>query len=140
MRATDTFRKHHEDILSVAGEIGALLTEDKVVAESKTISRLLAKFAGKLKGHLVMEDQVLYPKLLDHADPHINNMASRFMKEMGGIAETVEQYCTHWGASDSIAADPKNFIVQTNRLFGALQRRIDSEDNILYPALDSIEA
>ncbi|MFK7732222.1 MAG: hemerythrin domain-containing protein [Pseudomonadales bacterium] len=139
MRATDTFRKHHEDILSVAGEIDALLSEDKVVEESKNISRLLAKFAGKLKGHLVMEDQVLYPKLMDHSDPQINNMAARFLKEMGGIAETVEQYCATWRAPDSIAADPKTFIVQTKRLFSALQRRIDNEDNILYPALDSID-
>lgn len=138
MRPTDTFRAQHTELLSIVGRISELLTEDKVKAQAKEVSTLLAQFNGKLKGHLAMEDRVLYPKLLAHADPHINNLASRFMSEMGGIADSVVEYGSQWSSASAIEADARTFIVQTKRLFAALGKRIASEDTVLYPALDNI--
>ena len=138
MRPTDTFRQHHAEILDIAGEISGLLTEPEVQKEASRITQLLARFAGKLKGHLAMEDKVLYPKLLNHDDPHINHMASRFMNEMGGISETVVAYCGQWSTPAAISGDARTFITETKRLFRALEKRIDREDNVLYPALDKV--
>ena len=138
MGPTDTFRSQHAELLEIVGDISALLSEETVAQKAKDISRLLAQFNGKLKGHLAMEDRVLYPKLLAHSDPHINNMASRFMTEMGGIADVVAQYSGQWSSANAIEADARTFITQTKRLFSALDKRIKSEDSVLYPALEKI--
>jgi hemerythrin-like domain-containing protein len=138
MRATDTFRSQHAEIVAIVGAISELLTEEKISTQSREAARLLARFSGKLKGHLAMEDRVLYPKLVAHADPGINSLANRFMTEMGGIAETVGEYTERWKSHEMIEADPKTFILQTKRLFAVLAKRIKSEDELLYPALDAV--
>ena len=138
MRPTDTFRAQHAELLAIVGDISGLLSEDKISTQSKEVSRLLAQFNGKLKGHLAMEDRALYPKLMAHKDPRINNLANRFSHEMGGIAEAVVEYSSQWASASAIAADSKNFILQTKRLFAVLGKRISSEDTILYHALDEI--
>ncbi|XOV83174.1 MAG: hemerythrin domain-containing protein [bacterium] len=138
MRATDTFRSQHAEIVEIVEAISALLTEEKLATQSREVSRLMARFSGKLKGHLLMEDKVLYPKLMAHSDPGVNNLANRYMKEMGGIAEAVGEYSERWKSAELIEADVKAFIVETKRLFAVLAKRIKSEDEVLYPALDAV--
>ncbi len=139
MRATDTFRQQHKELLEIVNTISGYLSEDQIESRASDITQLLAKFSGKLKGHLAMEDRVLYPKLLSHEDAVINSMASRFMNEMGGIAEAVGEYGAKWSSAAAIQSDSRGFITETKRLFRALGTRIQSEDNVLYPTLDKID-
>lgn len=139
MQPTQIFREQHREILEIAGQINEHLSVQSLDENPKDVSKLLARLAGKLKGHLAMEDRALYPKLLAHEDNQINQTAARFQHEMGGIADTFGAYQGRWSSPDAIQASPKDFIVESKRLFSALSRRIDSEDNFLYKMLDEIQ-
>ena len=140
MRATEKFRHQHAEIMGVVTEIRKHLSPELVAEDASDISRLLARFMGKLNVHLSMEDKALYPKLLAHDDAHIQSMTQKFITEMGGIAEAVGDYKSKWSTAKAMQAEPAEFIAQTRRLFSALEKRVKSENTILYKALDDLEA
>lgn len=140
MRATEKFRHQHAEIMEIVTEIRTHLVRDKVAEDASDISRLLARFMGKLNVHLSMEDKSLYPKLLAHHDAHVQSMTQKFITEMGGIADAVGEYKAKWSSSRVMQAEPEEFIAQTRRLFSALEKRVKSENTILYKALDDLEA
>ncbi len=139
MRATETFRQQHADIVVVVEEIRKLLTPESVAQDSQSIARLIAQFMGKLNVHLSAEDKTLYPKLLAHKNAHVQSLTQRFISEMGGIADAVGGYREQWSSARRIQDSPEEFIVQTRRLFSALEKRIKSENTILYKTLDDLE-
>lgn len=140
MRATEKFRVQHGEIMEVVTEIRSHLVRDKITADATEVSRLLARFMGKLNVHLAMEDKNLYPKLLSHDDAHVQSMTQKFITEMGGIADAVGDYKARWSSARVMQAEPDEFIAQTRRLFSALEKRVKSENTILYKALDDLEA
>ncbi len=136
MLATDTFRRQHNELLAVAGQIAKELDAAKLAADSQPVRMLVGELSGKLKVHLAMEDRTLYPKLLDDADREVSAKAKRFVEEMGGIAKVFGEYLDHWPNSRAIQQAPQQFIKETNDLFGVLAARIKRENGELYPLLD----
>ena len=136
MSATDSFRKQHGELLAVAGEIGKLLDPAALAKNATQARMLLSNLAGKLKVHLAMEDQTLYPRLMQDPDAKVSGMARRFAEEMGGIAEVFGGYMGRWPTSKEIQEAPQQFVVDTKKLFAALSTRIERENNQLYPLLD----
>jgi len=125
--------------MEIVTEIRGILVRENITADATEVSRLLARFMGKLNVHLSMEDKSLYPKLLAHPDAHVQTMTQRFITEMGGIADAVGEYKTRWSSARAMQAEPDEFIAQTRRLFSALEKRVKSENTILYKALDDLE-
>jgi hemerythrin-like domain-containing protein len=136
MAATASFRKQHDELLAVAGEIGKLLDASRLADDAASARTLLSNLAGKLKIHLAMEDKTLYPRLMQDPDPKVSAMAKRFADEMGGIAEVFGGYMERWPTARAIQEAPQRFVTDTQKLFGALSTRIDRENNQLYPLLD----
>ena len=136
MSATDSFRKQHGELLAVAGEIGKLLDPAALAKNATQARMLLSNLAGKLKVHLAMEDQTLYPRLILDPDAKVSALARRFAEEMGGIAEVFGGYMSRWPTSKEIQEAPQQFVADTRKLFAALSTRIDRENNQLYPLLD----
>lgn len=136
MLATDTFRRQHNELLAVAGEISKLLDAEKLAQDAQAARLLIGDLSGKLKVHLAMEDKSLYPKLLEDSDRQVSDTAKRFVDEMGGIAKVFGEYLDHWPNSRAIQLAPGQFVKETNDLFGALASRIKRENSQLYPLLD----
>lgn len=136
MSRIDDLKKAHEELLKIAGEISALLSVDTVPEKSDQISRLLSTLLGKLNFHLMMEDKHLYPDFFKHNDEKVRNTALEFADEMGGIATVIHQYRDKWSCSNAIKENPEDFVSQTSRIFEALAKRIDREDNELYPLVE----
>ncbi len=134
---TDNFRRQHTDLLAVAGELGKHLNVTELSADPKPAAALLSKLSGKLQVHLAMEDDTLYPHLLEHSDSQVRSTAQRFISEMKGIASAYQAYASRWGAPKKIQADPAGFIKETQGIFQALTQRIDKENNDLYDLVDS---
>lgn len=136
MTNVDRFRKQHEKLLKIVREMDNDLDAQKLKQKEnvKAISTSLARLAGSLKTHLAMEDDRLYPKLIEHDDPEISNTAKQFQKEMGGIKEAFTKYADKWN-SLTIRNATEDFIQETQDIFAVLGDRITKEENELYPLL-----
>lgn len=136
MSRTENFRRQHREIHQVVREIDALLEIEDLKREPVRVRLLLSELAGKLSVHLAMEDNALYPRLMNHKDPQVATLASRYMSEMGGIKSAFLDYSQRWRVADAVERAPQAFIEETRVIFDALARRIHREDNELYPLVD----
>lgn len=136
MSQTTMLRDQHDDLLEVVTALGRLLGH-RAGANAEEIRHLLSLLAGKVKVHLAMEDNSLYPRLVQSPDPRVRETATRFSREMGGIRDAFVTYLGHWPTPLRIQQDPQTFCRETEQLFEVLGRRIQSENTILYPLLDA---
>lgn len=136
MGFTDSFKRQHSEILENATKISNLLETETIIHHADEAINLLTALSGKLSAHLTMEDNVLYPKLYEHKHEDVRNTAKEFFDEMGGLTDVFEKYCNKWIDINAIKKQPDDFITETQGLFDALAKRIEREDNILYPMAD----
>lgn len=140
MARTDSFRKHHDEIMAIArdinGKLGSTIAHD--VAEN--IRALLSRLAGLVNLHLAMEDKALYPTLLAHSDPSVAATARRYSDEMGSVAAAFVAYIKAWPTAAAIKADPVAFSTESKGIFNTLSKRIHRENTELYVLLDAIAA
>ena len=132
MGYTDKFRAQHEDILQVARDITAKL---QAKGDPAALRKLLSNLAGKVNFHLAMEDEALYPHLMSAGNAAAKARAGKFKEEMGGLGRVFNEYNAKWQAS-AIRADFDGFANETRKVFGALAKRIERENNELYPLAD----
>ena len=140
MARTDTFRKHHEDILAVAREINGLLGSTIADDAAEKIRSLLSRLAGLVNLHLAVEDKALYPALLSHTDASVAATARRFSDEMGSLAASFTAYIKAWPTGSLIKAEPVRFTTESKAIFNALSKRMHRENVELYVLLDAVEA
>ncbi|MDB5859796.1 MAG: uncharacterized protein JWQ76_3485 [Ramlibacter sp.] len=132
MSFTDKFRTQHNEILLIAKEMTVQL---KGKADPAALRKLLSNLAGKLNFHLAMEDQALYPRLMERKDSDAKGLAKQFMDEMGGLGKVFGIYNDKWQVS-AIRNDPAGFASETQAVFAALTKRIARENAELYPLAD----
>lgn len=133
MTITEQYRQQHARLLELAGAISSRLGAEPL--DGGEVRMELSRLAGLLKLHLAMEDEVLYPSLAASPDPEVSETARIFAEEMGGLAAAFGAYNERW-AVDTIEREPAMFAEETRRVFAALARRIDRENNELYPLLE----
>ena len=135
MPYTDNFKRQHQELLDLVGE---LATRVKVnPGDAKGLRTMLSALSGKLTVHLAMEDKALYPRLMQADVDNSRGLARTFQQEMGGLADTFAQYNQKWQAG-TIAADPGGFARATQELASALGKRIARENAELYPLADRV--
>jgi iron-sulfur cluster repair protein YtfE (RIC family) len=132
MSFTDKFKAQHHEILTIAKEMTA---EMKGKSDPALLRKLLSNLAGKLNFHLAMEDQALYPRLMERKDSDAKALATKFMDEMGGLGKVFTTYNDKWQLT-AIRNDPAGFQSETQAVFGALTKRIARENTELYPLAD----
>jgi hemerythrin-like domain-containing protein len=98
----------------------------------------LAQLGGVLNVHLAMEDGVLYPQLLQHAEPAVRSTAKRYVEEMGALRSSYNEYVKRWSTPAAIGERRVDFVRETGALIAALTRRMAREDDELYPLADAV--
>jgi len=136
---TQAFRKQHTEILELVAQMSANLEVRVLTHDASAIRRLLSALAAKLTMHLAMEDNVLYPQILEHPSQDIQKLARAYTKEMGGITASFTQYVARWPSPETIQGKPAEFVKDTLNIFKALMKRIEKEDSELYPLIDREE-
>jgi Hemerythrin HHE cation binding domain len=86
---------------------------------------------GKLSIHLAMEDQSLYPRLIQHANESIRETAKRFAREMRGVKPAVGSFGRKWTEAE-LRTNPTAFCDEAKKLFVVLANRIKRENTQLY--------
>ena len=138
MSLSQIYRKQHDELLAMAGNIGANLNHETITTRTDDVLNLLSELAARLNTHLTMEDKALYPKMINSGNTKAKETAESFQKEMGGIKAVFETYVNKWSNPVNLKSSSEEFIKETNGLFAALGSRIDKENNQLYPLLDSL--
>jgi len=138
MSITDNLRMQHKELLEIVEDMSSCLTPDQLLKEAAHVHSLLLTMSETLKFHLTREDTALYPALFRHPDKKISALAKKYLEEMGGISDAFGKYLAKWPHARSVQENPKDFINESREIFDALSRRIDKEDNELYPLLDVI--
>jgi hypothetical protein len=136
MLPSDRFRRQHDELLQLALEIDAALKPPAFPGNARDVRRMMARLKGKLVVHSSMENEALYPRLLEHADAAIRALAQDLFEELGGIYETFAAHHAKWSAVELIEADPSAYARHTQAVFDKLKLRMDRENNELYPLAD----
>jgi hemerythrin-like domain-containing protein len=139
MGATDRYRDQHRDLLRTAGVFKALLNPDALAKDPEPAYDVMMALAGKLKVHLTMEDQRLYPRLLVHGQVQVRETAGAYQREMGNLMELFDAFLLRWVDPGSIGRSPDRYIGEAHEFLHRLLRRIEKEDHVLYPLVDSVE-
>jgi hemerythrin-like domain-containing protein len=139
MGITNKFRRQHADLVEVINKMTDLLSPWALNEYSATMHSLLLELSGKLKVHLIMEDDVLYPELQKSSNEKVRKIAQQFFDEMGGLKKNFIDYVHHWPNTEAIKNNAEDFVNETRGIFNALGNRIKREDNELYPLYEKIE-
>jgi iron-sulfur cluster repair protein YtfE (RIC family) len=134
MGFTDKFRTQHDEILALARQITDMVNERD--PDAAAVRKQLSVLVGKVNFHLAMEDKALYPRLMERKGTRAEQVAGKFMAEMGGLAQVFAAYAAKWQVS-AIRADLPGFAGETKKVFGALTQRISRETADLYPLADA---
>lgn len=135
---TENFRKQHNELLALVGKIQSQLVSSKSIAENSSVLRNhLTSLLGKVQVHLAMEDNSLYPKLVNGVDVILAKMAEEFQTEMGNLRQVFIEFIQTWTAT-KINEQPEAFKEQATKVFDLLAQRIERENNQLYARYDQL--
>ena len=136
MLPSDRFRRQHEELLGLALEVDTALDPPAFPGNARDIRRMMARLKGKLVVHSTMENDALYPRLFQHADPSVRATAQALFEELGGIYDAFTGHHTKWNSVELIEADPSGYIRDTRAIFDKLRLRMERENHELYPLAD----
>ena len=136
MISIEMLRKQHADILEQVDAIVKSLKENKVDPSIERVRELLANLSTELELHLLIEDDILYPVLLKDSKESIRNVAHMFVIELSGLKEAFKKYKAKWANHKTIAKSSESFISETKALVTLLRKRIEKENNELFPLLE----
>lgn len=137
MSNLDLLRKQHEEILGIMSTIENLLKKGDLDNSAKDIAFGINTLAGKLKMHLMSEDQFLYPELMNSSDSNLKNTAQRFNSEMGQLADVFAKFVQGYNVPAKILNNKSSFIADIKNVVHAVTTRINKEENKLYPLMRS---
>ncbi len=140
MAETDVFRRQHGELARLSAQIAGRLSVEAVLADTRGLRILVARFAGLLRMHERMESEALYPSLRSHEDPSVRDTAERLFAALGPLYTQFDGYEKRWPSAEAIAEAPSAFIEDTHALFTTLGHRMSVENRELYPLVEAYEA
>ena len=130
-------REEHATLVKILGRLSDAITRE-TPPPSVELYGLRRELTSTLLAHLKLEDWVLYPSLVKHADGEVAALGKRFNEEMGGLSAAFTAYSEKWGAT-AIDSDWSGYRADTAVIIEALTNRIIRENRELLPVAERIE-
>ena len=99
---TKLFRDQHQELLKLMDEISVFLNEEKFLPNIDKVLSILGFFSEKLKIHLLMEDNALYPFLMNSDVEELKHTAKSFYDEMRTLSDNFLYYRKKWPSASGI--------------------------------------
>lgn len=128
-------KRQHNEVMDLANYILDNIENCTVNENSEQIAKNINIITGKLKVHLLNEDEFLYPYLLSSSDPALNAFGIKYSEEMKEVTEAYEGYKSKYNTANKIRQNLSGFNENTKQVFAVLSDRIDREEKELYPIL-----
>ena len=126
-----TCREHHVVISYLADEIGK-----PGLSPGASLS-LLKRLRNVLKGHLRLEDDWLYPHLIESKNEVVRRKAERFKSELGDLKDNFETLWQTYSPERAIEQNPDAWLGEWRIFDHMLRARMNSEDDDLYVAAEA---
>ncbi len=139
MPNTSAYREQHQVLLAHLGKLAALLDQDGLARDASKALALLGMLAVGLEDHVTQEDTAFYPSLINHEDPKVVTVARKFREEVGWLKTLAGIYFNRWSTPESIQQDAEAFISETHVIARFLTRRIQVEQEVLFPLAERLE-
>jgi hemerythrin-like domain-containing protein len=133
----DKFKREHVDLLAAVTTLRELV-QTGVQEHAEAIVGQLVSMSSVIKLHLAAEDRVLYPALINAADPRVAQTGQQFQQEMGDLAQAYTGFVSRWNLASKISQDPEGFRGDANNVFKALHLRVQRENRELYPLAEQL--
>jgi len=130
-------KRQHTEVLSLIRNIETL-SSGNIDAAAKDVAYNINALSGKMKMHLLSEDQFLYPGLMNSSDIQIKETARRFSEEMGGLAGAFQSFVKQYNVPFRITNQKDDFLTESKKVFGLIKERIENEDRKLYPLIEKL--
>ncbi len=128
----ETLHKHHAQLGTLFQRIGNSARQ----SDSHGLHELLATFKSSLNGHVLTENVRFYSYLEQTISDDADSAAivREYRREMNDIAREVRQFVDQWRDADISSSETQNqFLAEYHRVGKLLERRLDSEEQQLYP-------
>lgn len=133
---TNILRAQHHEIQAEIDHLRATLEDPELAVRAGDLRRALERLEHRLTVHLLQEDMLFYPKLINHPEQRIQMIAYQVIKELGDLGETLDDFVKRWRWEEEIAAAPQEFRRGVEGLLSALESRLNMENNVLFPMLE----
>ena len=97
---------------------------------------LLERFNQLLQIHLLREDNILYPAIIDGSNTEAAKVAAAFQAELGFLGSHVSEFDQRWAPAEISRSWPV-FQQEICRLVEELRYRIERENDELYPLMEA---
>jgi regulator of sigma D len=121
----------HQQLLKLFGEIDKANQK----RDHARLSRLIDEFGVLLRGHLLTENVKLYV-YLQHTlanDPDNSALMQGFRTEMHSISKVVTKFLRQYSKGEWNDQRHARFAKELNRIGEVLVKRIETEEQVLYP-------
>ena len=127
-------REQHEQLNSLAEGLRAHLSPGRLESDPAAALAALEPLGRLLQAHLEEEDRAFYPQALRL--PGCSEVVGRFEEGMSHLRTTVEAYLLGWPDARHISEDPEGFRDYTAAVLRVLERRIQAEEQELFPRFE----
>ncbi|NLY77931.1 MAG: hemerythrin domain-containing protein [Tissierellia bacterium] len=127
--------RQHEEIRACMDNVLNYISKNNLADSAADIAKELNMLAGKLKIHLISENDFLYPDLLKSSNLKVKELAEAYMDEMTSIGDKFMKYKDNYNTKTKIESNVDAFIRDTKETFQLLEVRLNKEDKELYPKL-----
>ncbi|MFY7778882.1 MAG: hemerythrin domain-containing protein [Elstera sp.] len=135
---TERFRAQHNDIEQRICDVEAQLRNSNWRENITALRAEFTQLSAKLRIHLALEDNALYPRLSTHSNSDLSALAHQYQLEMGDIRDRYEDFITEWLHGERLSREPKEFERSSALLFSTLRNRLERENTELYPLADTV--
>ncbi|WP_425804345.1 hemerythrin domain-containing protein [Desulfitobacterium sp. Sab5] len=129
----DLLKNQHTTIRQLVKEIEHGISSGDVTGQAFDLSLKIGKLSGILVLHLKSEDEHLYPFLKSSSNEKVRKIAEQLDKEMGSLSAEFMEYKHTYMLASKIKQEPQKFIAESKRIAVALENRLNTEDQKLYP-------
>ncbi len=132
------FRRQHHELMRLAGDLLKYCEVSRVRDEAPEVRSALVRFTGKLRIHAAMENDAVYPRLINHEREDVRTKARSLFAEVGDLYKRFERYSKQWHDLELLRAEPERFLTETQEMLRMLGMRMMREDAELYPLVDEV--
>lgn len=125
--------RQHNELYILLEDMKSL--QYNIEANADKIALNINLLAGKINIHLQSEDKYLYSLLLNSKNQQVRVIANNFIKEMGHISKTFNEFKNKFNTKNKILNNISEFRIEYTMIISAILNRLHKEDKQLYVLL-----